>query len=167
MTQAETSPAGFGIALSGNPYPIFEQLRKNMPVTKLGEGGFWAVSRYEDVVRVLRDPDTFSSIVGAKAIAGEAQPSLLFNDPPMHTRLRALIAKAFTPRVVEQQRPAITDYCERLVGAMCAKDDADLVLELAYPLPVMVIANMLGVAAVTSPPSSAGRTRSSRTSARS
>ncbi|MEX0783294.1 MAG: cytochrome P450 [Dehalococcoidia bacterium] len=146
MTQAQTgSGMGFG-ALGGNPYPLFEQLRKNMPVTRMGDGGFWAVSRHEDVVRILRDPETFSSIVSAKAIAGDVQPSMLFNDPPMHTRLRSLIAKAFTPRVVEQQRPAITEYCERLVGAMCAKDEADLVLELAYPLPVMVIANMLGVA---------------------
>jgi cytochrome P450 len=146
MTQAQT-PSGFGFsALGANPFPMFEQLRKNMPVVKMGDGGFWAVARHEDVVRILRDPDTFSSIVSAKAIAGEVQPSMLFNDPPMHTRLRSLIAKAFTPRVVEQQRPAITEYCERLVGAMCAKDEADLVLELAYPLPVMVIANMLGVA---------------------
>ena len=146
MTQAQTA-SGFGFGgLGGNPYPVFEQLRKNMPVTRMGDGGFWAVSRHEDVVRILRDPDTFSSIVSAKAIAGDVQPSMLFNDPPMHTRLRSLIAKAFTPRVVEQQRPAISEYCERLVGAMCAKDEADLVLELAYPLPVMVIANMLGVA---------------------
>jgi cytochrome P450 family 109 len=145
MTQAQTTQ-GMGIAaLGGNPYPFFEQMRRNSPVMRLGTG-FWAVSRHEDVVRVLRDPETFSSIVGAKAIAGESAPSMLFNDPPMHTRLRGMISKAFTPRVVELQRPAITEYCERLVGAMTAKDEADLVLELAYPLPVMVIANMLGVA---------------------
>jgi cytochrome P450 len=121
-------------------------LRKGAPVTPLGDGGFWGVAKHEDVVRILRDPETFSSIVGARQLAGEDIPSMIFNDPPVHTRLRALISKAFTPRVVELQRDAIQEYCNHLIDAMLTSDEADIVSALAYPLPVMVIANMLGVA---------------------
>lgn len=136
-----------GPAMAENPYPLFAMLRGASPVTRVGEAGLWAVARHEDVVRILRDPDTFSSMVSAQALAGdEVPPSMIFNDPPVHTRLRGLISKAFTPRVVELQRPAIQEYCDDLVGKMLEKDHADIVAELAYPLPVMVIANMLGVA---------------------
>jgi cytochrome P450 len=130
-----------------DPYPFFAALRANSPVTKIGPLGLWAVARYDDVLRILRDPETFSSVVGARQMAGEeVPPSMIFNDPPVHTRLRSLISKAFTPRTVELQRDAIQEYCTRLVDAMLAKPEADVVAELAYPLPVMVIANMLGVA---------------------
>lgn len=147
MTHPQAQPSGLSSlagAFAGDPYQLFAQLRQGMPVVKFGD--IWAVSRHEDVTRILRDPETFSSIVGAKSIAGDTTPSMLFNDPPVHTRLRSLIAKAFTPRVVELQRESITAYCDQLVSAMCAKTEADLVLEFAYRLPVMVIANMLGVA---------------------
>ena len=144
MTQADASAAeGLFGAMGGNPYPIFKQLRQSSPVTQFG--GMWAITRHEDVMRVLRDPETFSSIVGAKALAGEENISMLFNDPPIHTRLRGLISRAFTPRMVELQRGQIEDNCERMVAAMCAKPEADSIAELAYPLPVMVIASMLGV----------------------
>jgi cytochrome P450 len=130
----------------GDPYERYEELRKNAPVTKLGES-FWAASKYEDVVAILRDTETFSSIVGAKAISGEEPASgMIFNDPPMHTRLRGLIQKAFTPKVVEEQRPAVQAYCDDLINKMLVTEETDLVASLAYPLPVMVIANMLGVA---------------------
>jgi cytochrome P450 len=130
-----------------NPYGLFAGLRANAPVVKMGTAGLWAVSRYDDVLRVLRDPATFSSEVSVDVLAGEpARPSMIFNDPPMHTRLRGLIAKAFTPRMVELQRAAVQEYCDELIGKLCATDgDVDIVAGLAYPLPVMVIANMLGV----------------------
>jgi cytochrome P450 len=136
----------FGDETGEGPYKSYERMRRESPVRRLGEA-FWAVSKYDDVVAILRDWHTFSSIVGAKAISGEEPASgMIFNDPPMHTRLRGLIQKAFTPRVVELQRPAIQAYCDTLVGDMLAQVDPDLVASLAYPLPVMVIANMLGVA---------------------
>lgn len=143
--------ASYGQSLfGGNPnedaYDSYERLRREAPVSRLGEA-FWAVAKYEDVVAVLRDWKTFSSIVGAKAISGQEAPKgMIFNDPPIHTRLRGLIQKAFTPRVVELQRPAIQAYCNELVDKMLQQEDPDLVASLAYPLPVMVIANMLGVA---------------------
>ncbi len=121
-------------------------MRREAPVCRLGDA-FWAVTKFEDVNAILRDWQTFSSIVGANAISGEEPATgMIFNDPPIHTRLRGLIQKAFTPRVVELQRPAIQAYCDELVEKMLAEEDPDLVASLAYPLPVMVIASMLGVA---------------------
>lgn len=128
-----------------NPYPFFADLRRNSPVMQSGPLGLWIVSRYDDVVRVLRDWQTFSSRVGPRRNDPDRPPSILFDDPPLHTRLRGLLSKAFTPRMIELQRPAIEANCRELVDAMCAKESADIVAELAYPLPVMVIANMLGV----------------------
>jgi cytochrome P450 len=148
-SQDLTTPAGlFGDeAAAQNPYPFYERLRREAPVSRFGALGFWAVAKYEDVVAILRDHDTFSSVVSAQALAGEdVRPSMLFNDPPMHTRLRGLIAKAFTPRVIELQRPAVQAYCEELIESLLSKAEPDLVAEIAYPLPVMVIANMMGVA---------------------
>jgi cytochrome P450 len=134
-------------AVGNDPYPFYAHLRREAPVGPLGVMDLWGVARYDDVVRVLRDPATFSSVVGMRRLAGEdLPPSMLFDDPPVHTRLRGLIAKAFTPRVVEQQRDEIAARCRELVGAMLAKPAPDIVLDLAYPLPVMVISHMLGVA---------------------
>ncbi|HEX5478218.1 MAG TPA: cytochrome P450 [Dehalococcoidia bacterium] len=131
----------------GDPYPMFAMLRANAPVVKMGSSGLWAVARYDDVLRVLRDNETFSSEVSAEVLRGEpARRSMIFNDPPVHTRLRGLISKAFTPRMIELQRSFVEANCARMVDAMCANDEADIMAGLAYPLPVGVIANMLGVA---------------------
>ncbi len=133
--------------VANDPYPYYAHLRRDAPVTLLEALGVWLVARYDDVVRILRDPETFSSVVGTRQLAGEdLPPSMIFNDPPVHTRLRGMIAKAFTSRVVERQRAAIEARSRELVTAMLAHDEADIVLDLAYPLPVMVIAHMLGVA---------------------
>ena len=132
--------------IGADPFPMFAVMRQNAPVVKPPDWGMWVVSRYEDVLRILRDPETFSSQVGQDPAPGEKRPpTILFDDPPMHTRMRGLLTSAFTPRVVELQRESIQEYCTKLVDNMCAKDTADWIEEIAYPLPVMVIANMLGV----------------------
>ena len=141
------APTLFDPTVANDPYPFYAHLRREAPVAPLGAMGLWGVARHEDVVRILRDPETFSSVVGERQLAdADLPPSMIFNDPPIHTRLRALIAKAFTPRVVELQRASIAARSRTLIDAMLAKDDPDIVLDLAYPLPVMVIAHMLGVA---------------------
>lgn len=147
MSQATTPAQGlFAGTLGSNPYPFYEILRRDTPVLQIGGMGLWAVSRYEDVMRVLRDESTFSSVVGARQLAGDVTPTMLFSDPPVHTRLRNLVARAFTPRMVEKQRAAIATRSRELVDAMLARPDPDIVRDLAYPLPIMVIATMLGVA---------------------
>lgn len=139
--------------LGQNPWPFFKILRNTSPVFRppgseaLPGGGLWIVSRYDDAVRILRDPATFSSEVDARSMRGERRPpTILFDDPPIHTRMRGLLTSAFTPRVIELQRATIEENCRRMIDAMLASDAPDLVQGLAYPLPVMVIANMLGVA---------------------
>ncbi len=146
MTTTNPAATLFDPAVANDPYPFYAYLRREAPVAPLGLMDLWGIARHEDVLRVLRDPETFSSVVGQRVIEGEELPSMLFNDPPIHTRLRGLIAKAFTPRVVELQRDSISARARELINAMLAKCDPDIVLDLAYPLPVMVIAHMLGVA---------------------
>ncbi|HXK34807.1 MAG TPA: cytochrome P450 [Dehalococcoidia bacterium] len=132
--------------INENPFPFFAGLRQTSPVMRMGEANFWIVTKYDDVVRILRDHETFSSMVDAASMRGEARPpTILFDDPPIHTRVRGIISKAFTPRTLEAQRPEIERLARGLIDKMLAKDSADYVAELSYPLPVMVIARMLGV----------------------
>jgi cytochrome P450 len=96
---------------------------------------------------VLRDQKTFSSDVSLRPAEEKLiRPSMLFSDPPVHNRLRKLVSYAFKPGFVENQRGAITARCEELVIAMSQQHEVDLVDALAAPLPVTVIAEMLGVA---------------------
>ena len=132
---------------ASNPFPMFAAIRKAAPVMQLpGGAGFWGVFRYEDCVRILRDPANFSSMVDARSMQGERRPpTILFDDPPVHTRMRGLLTSAFTPRTIEQQADAIRENATRMIDGMLREDEPDLIAHLAYPLPVMVIAGMLGV----------------------
>ncbi len=145
----EAPQAGFfdNLFASGDPFPMFAGLRKSAPVMELPGGmGFWAVARYEDALRILRDPETFSSMVDSRSMRGESRPpTILFDDAPVHTRMRGLLTKAFTPRMIELQRETIRENCERFIDGMVAAGSTDFVAGIAYPLPVMVIAGMLGV----------------------
>lgn len=132
-------------AVSEDPYPFFAEMRRNNPVARF-PAGIYGVARYDDVTRILRDPQTFSSEVrGARTPEEHRPPSILFDDPPVHTRMRGLLQKAFTPKMIELQRPGIEANCRRMVDHMLAQERPDYIAEIAYPLPVMVIASMLGV----------------------
>jgi cytochrome P450 len=137
--------------LAADPFPFFKVLRDTAPVFKpgsavAGPASMWIVTRYDDVLRILRDPGTFSSVVTPPPAAGEPRrPTILFDDPPMHTRMRGLLSSAFTPRMIELQRDLVEENCRRMIDDMLKFEKPDLIAGLAYPLPVMVIANMLGV----------------------
>ena len=111
------------------------------------------VTRYNDVVTVLRDPRFgragFHPMLAAAqpraANPDPLPPSMLFQDPPDHTRLRALVNKAFTPRVVEAMRPHVQDIVDGLLDRVVPTGTMDIIEDLAYPLPVTVICEMLGV----------------------
>ena len=126
-------------------YADFRQLRENSPVSREGDEGPWRVALYDDVRAVLRDPDSFSSDVSLRPREPGASPSMLFSDPPIHNHLRKLISRAFSPRAIADQRDMITRRCEQLVSHMVQQEQPDLIYELASPLPVTVIADMLGV----------------------
>jgi cytochrome P450 len=110
--------------------------------------GFWVASRFEDVRAILLDHRRFSS----SAMAGGGQPRrtnipfpLITDDPPRHTALRSLLAKAFTPAAMEAMRPRVETLARELVEAIPAGDEVDIVERLTSPLPVAVIAGMMGV----------------------
>ena len=125
-------------------YENYQRLRMDNPVSQ-DEGGSWQVARHVDVQYVMKDNKTFSSDVSLRPAEEKTVPSMLFSDPPVHNRLRKLVSHAFKPAHIESQRDLISDRCEILVKNMCASSQPDLVHSLAAPLPVTVIAHMLGV----------------------
>ena len=125
-------------------YQTYQQLRSENPVSKIDDGP-WQVARYEDVNKVLRDNKTFSSDVTMRPPEERSAPSMLFSDAPIHNRLRKLVSRAFKPSHIESQRNLISARCDELVLEMKQHSQVDLVQSLAAPLPVTVIAHMLGV----------------------
>jgi pimeloyl-[acyl-carrier protein] synthase len=136
-----------------NPYPFYRALREEDPV-HLSPLGFWVCTRYDDAVMILRDPrfgrEGMAKLMEARL--GLTQDTsrardMLFQDPPDHTRLRALVSRAFTPRVVEVMRPHIQEIVDGLLDRVDGARAMDVIEDLAYPLPVTVICEMLGVPA--------------------
>jgi cytochrome P450 len=133
-----------------DPYPTYRQLRTEDPVHH-SPLGFWVLTRYDDVVAALRDPRLAKEAIAAFVAARFGAPvpimglSMLDRDPPDHTRLRSLVSKAFTPRVVEGLRPRVQQIVDGLIARAREKGSMDLIEEFAYPIPVNVICEMLGV----------------------
>jgi pimeloyl-[acyl-carrier protein] synthase len=135
-----------------NPYPLYRYLLASAPVQWSDVLGAWTLARYADVVSVLTDPRFSADRTkrGMKSPPEEYQlaKSMLVTDPPDHTRLRALVQKAFTPRMIDQLRPRIIAVVGELLDRIAEREGpVDLIAELAYPLPVVVIAELLGVPA--------------------
>ena len=128
-----------------NPYEGFKFLRDHAPVTQLEEDGPWQVARHADVHAILRDHETYSSEVSIRPPEERGAPSMLFSDPPVHHRLRRLVSVAFKPSQIAKQEQQIRVRCGDLLDAIERNAEVDLVQALAAPLPVMVIAEMLGV----------------------
>ena len=134
-----------------DPYPLLATLREASPFTDFG-GALAVFGRYEDCSRILRDPRASSERGSSILAASRPEPerrrrSFLSLDPPDHTRLRGLVSKAFTPRVVATLEPRISEVTDELLTAAQARGghELELVSQLAYPLPVRIICEMLGV----------------------
>ncbi len=126
-----------------NPFPWYRQMRETNPVSYSQEYGSWSVFRYNDVQKVLTDYSLFSS-----QYMGEQQPiamSIINTDPPRHRQLRSLVTQAFTPRRIAQLEPRITQIVNELLDTVQPGGKMDVVDDLSYPLPVIVIAEMLGI----------------------
>jgi cytochrome P450 len=111
-----------------------------------------SVFRYDDVQAILRDPETWSNQFPlvrqlGRAAGDEPPASMLGSDPPEHTRLRSLVSKAFTPRIVQRLEPRMRQIADELVREALEAREVDLVEALAYPLPVVVIAEIIGIPA--------------------
>jgi cytochrome P450 len=134
----------FAPAVKENPYPYYAWLRKEHPVYCNSALDIWALSRYEDVRAALLNKEVFSS---AQGIGPEriTIPTMIMSDPPQHTRLRSLVNKAFTPRMVARMEGRIREILRHLLEAAIDRGSFDLVRDVAEPLPVIVISEMLGV----------------------
>lgn len=144
----------FSPALRADPYPVLRAIREQDPVHWMETARGWLITRYDDVSGLLRDPrisaDRTPMSVDASWRRGSEiqrwlESSLLGLDPPEHTRLRKLVNRAFTPRVVEPMRDRIAAITDELLDARAADGRMDVIADLAEPLPVRVIADLLGV----------------------
>jgi cytochrome P450 len=136
-------------AVRRDPYPTYRALRKADPVHRSPLMDTWVVARYDDVSRLLRDQQLSAERErwkGFQAFDGRAPVvSMLVADPPYHTRLRGLVSRAFTPRTVERLRARVEAIVNDALDRAHERGGLELIDELAYPLPVTVIAEMLGV----------------------
>ena len=128
-----------------DPYRTYEQLRRKDPVHRMRLIEAWALTRYEDVQDVLIDHRRFTN--AERNYDYMQYRTFLDLDPPDHTRLRGLVSKAFTPRAVRELGPRIQELVDELLDAVAGKNRIDLISDFAFPLPVIVIAEMLGVPA--------------------
>jgi cytochrome P450 len=144
-----------------DPYPFYRWLREKDPVHRSYPASGWVLTRYEDILAVLSDRaysadernwQRYARERARNARAGFADPyelgiaSMLRIDPPDHTRLRTLVSKAFTPRAVERMRPRIEAVVDGLLDGLAGRDEIELMGDFASPLPVEIIASMLGIA---------------------
>jgi cytochrome P450 len=130
-----------------NPFPHYARLRAEAPVLKLDPMGFWLVTRHQDVQFVLKSPQLFSSeaMAGPQGHVEGVIPTIITMDPPMHGTFRALISRAFTPKMIAALEPRIREITHGLVSHIGRSPEFDLVEKVALPLPVRVIAELLGV----------------------
>ena len=140
----------FEPAVRENPYPYYAHLRDQAPVYQVEGMGCWAVSRYDDVLHILRSPKQFSSEILFTALLGDMNPvpeapSLIASDPPVHSRLRKLANKGFTPKLIRGLEPRVREITQDLLQPIKGQSEFDLVADLSTPLPVILIAEMLGV----------------------
>src|SRR5260370_4144075 len=142
-----------------NPFPYYALLRAQAPVKRLPDGTFF-VTRYDDVEFVYKNPKIFSSDkkqefgakYGATPLFEHHTTSLVFNDPPFHTRVRRLINGALTPRAVAQIQPDLVAQVDRLIDTIASKSSVDLIEDFAAAIPLEVIGILLGVPRAGPPP---------------
>ena len=135
-----------------DPYPVYDLLRASSPVHRMPDGS-WFLTRYADLVAVYRDAQTFSSDKRVEfapkykngALFEHHTTSLVFNDPPLHTRVRKLIMGALTRRSISSMEGALTVLVDRLLDQAARQGDGDLIDDFASAIPVEVIGNLLGV----------------------
>ena len=142
-------PAGF----YDDPYPTYRRLRQTDPVCRMPDGSYF-LTRYRDLEAIYKDAARFSSDKKVEFAPKYGPDSLLyqhhttslvFNDPPLHTRVRRLIAGALTPRAIADMEPALVELVDALLDRMAATESVDLIEDFAAAIPVEVIGNLLGV----------------------
>ena len=135
-----------------DPFPTYRALREHDPIHRMPDGSYF-LSRYDDCATVYRDPQTWSSdkkvdfrpSLGSGSLYEHHTTSLVFNDPPYHSRVRKLLAPAFTPRALKALQPRIEALVDRLLDRAAAHGSIDLIEDFAAAIPLQLIGDMLGV----------------------
>ena len=137
--------------IRNNPYPSYAALRAGSPAQEVEPGGLWAVSRHEDVLSVLKNPEVFSSSAFEALFNPPWLPvnpvgkSMIAKDGPAHGRLRALVSRAFTERSIARLEPRIRAIAAELAERLRGAGEADFVEAFAVPMPARVIAEIIGI----------------------
>ena len=139
--------------LAGPPHDFFDELRRDEPVywhpSEQYAPGFWVCTKYSDVIAIERDSKTFSSALGGALLddQGDGTELMMLNqDPPQHTRLRNLVARGFTPKVMKAMQPHVAEAARQIVERQMGNEDTiDFVPNFAAELPLVVIAELLGI----------------------
>lgn len=140
----------FDPAVIADPFPYYEEMHRQGPILRNDLFGAWMVPAHQHALAMLKNPSTFSS-VGIAQMATDridafgGAPTMLFTDPPDHERLRGVVQKAFVPKAVGQLEPRVREIVDELLAPARDGEPYDMIEQLAYPLPVIVIAEMLGV----------------------
>jgi len=155
--QARASARAFELKKIGpdfiaNPYPVYNALREHQPVARMPDGSYF-VSRYDDCIAVYKDAKLFSSDKQAEfrpkfgdgLLYEHHTTSLIFNDPPLHTRVRKIIAGALNARAVADMEAPMIALTDTLLDRMADKGEADLIADLAAAVPIEVIGNLLAI----------------------
>jgi cytochrome P450 len=135
-----------------NPYPTYRALREHEPVKRMRNGGYF-LTRYDDLVGVYKNTVIFSSDkrrefapkYGNSLLYEHHTTSLVFNDPPAHTRVRRRIMGALSPRAIAEMEPDLIVLVDRLLDMLAARGSVDLTLDFAAAIPIQVIGNLLDV----------------------
>ena len=128
----------------GDARAAYAWMREHAPVHHDVANDLWGVATYAGVLAVERNWQTFSSALGSRPEAGP-MPWMIDLDPPMHSKRRKLVSRGFTPARVRATEPHLVDICDGLIDAVCERGSCDFVRDIAAPLPMIVIGDMLGV----------------------
>jgi cytochrome P450 len=140
-------------AFYADPYPVYRALRSHAPIKRMPDGS-WFLTRFEDVVPVYRDPRLYSSDkkkefgpkFGPTPLFEHHTTSLIFNDPPLHTRVRRAIVGAITQRHIAAMEPGLVKLVDALLADMAEQREVDLVADFSAAIPIGIIGNLLGIA---------------------
>jgi cytochrome P450 len=140
----------YDVAINADPYPVYRRLREEAPLYYNAPHDFYAVSRYDDVERGLKDPGTFPSSRGGileLIKSGIEMPpgTLIFEDPPIHTIHRKLLSRVFTPKRVAALEPRIREFCAHSLDPLVGAGTFDFVTDLGAQMPMRVISMLLGI----------------------
>jgi len=143
--------------LHGDPYAAFATLRHEAPVywhERRQSRGFWAITKYDDALRVYHDPHTYSSERGISLAFDNVTPDqagsgmmMILTDPPRHGKIRQVISRRFTPRAISAYEPEVRAICDEILDAIVERGECDFVVDVAGKLPTAAICEMLGIPA--------------------